>query len=45
MSADAVATEAADADIEAVGVVNKPIDMATADVVATEGEEKSTDER
>ena len=45
VSADAAATEAADADIEAAGVVDKPIDTATADIVATGCEEKSKHER
>ena len=42
---DAVATEAADADVEAAGVINTPVDAETADVVAAVGEKKPKDER
>ena len=45
MSADVVAKEAADANVEAAGVVNTPVDAETADVVAVVGKGKLNDER
>ena len=45
VSADVVAKEAADANVEAAGVVNTPVDAETADVVAAVVEGKLKDEK
>ena len=45
MPANAAATEAADADAEAAGIVNTSVDAETAEVVTVIGEGKLTDER
>ena len=45
VSAHAAVSEAADADVEAAGVVDTPADAETADVVAAVGGGKLNDER